>query len=389
MPRKLLAVATVAICIGFPVGAQASPAETATGAQPNGRVSAIALDPANRVVYIGGSFTSVKDRSVSKPRNRLAAIDADTGALLDWAPGANNEVLALALANGTVFIGGNFTSVTGTSGTAAARSRLAAIDAATGTVTDWNPGANKTVNALSASPTRLYVGGAFTTVSGQSRSRLAAFSSGTNPAAPDLDPSWAPAANATVSAVTYALAAAERVYVGGQFTAVNGQPRPYGVALTPDNGDLDQTFESPEYPILDFAADTLGSYGGGAGHGGHLVIWNPDGSIRRTYQTDGDVQAVTAHGGEVVAGGHFGNYCVGDTGAGAPFICDNPLPRKKLMSVDADGEVTNWNPMANKPFGVLSLGADDVTGAVYAGGDFTTINGKPQAHYAQFVPVAP
>ena len=88
----------------------------------------------------------------------------------------NNTVWALAVSNGVVYAGGDFTRVRppgaplGTSETT--RNRLAAFDASTGAlITTFNPNVNGRILDLAASPdgTKLYVVGAFTTVSGQPR----------------------------------------------------------------------------------------------------------------------------------------------------------------------------------------------------------------------------
>ena len=380
------AVAIVVAATALATGAAASPSVGAPPvAQPDGRVSAIAVDAANGVVYIGGSFRHVADRrSGTQTRNRLAALRMTDGSLLPWAPGADNTVEALTLVNGTLYVGGAFSSVTGSgSAVAGSRSRLAAIDATTGAVQSWNPGASATVNALSASSTRLYVGGSFTSIGGADRARLAAFLVGPTSAG-QLDPLWTPKASGPVLGLTYS-PVLQRLYVGGQFTTVNGAARPYGVAVAPDSGAVDPAFISPGYKLYQFAADASGVYAGGGGNGGHLVAWNTDGSLRHEYQTDGGVESVAVFNGEVYAGGHFQNYCLGDTGAGSPYVCSQPLRRMKLMSVDASGTVSAWNPTANSPLGVWSLSVDSA-GTIYAGGDFTKINGQAQAHYAEFPP---
>ena len=49
-------------------------------------------------VYIGGSFTEViTQNGVAVARSRLAAINANTGKLTDWAPQVNRPVSALAV----------------------------------------------------------------------------------------------------------------------------------------------------------------------------------------------------------------------------------------------------------------------------------------------------
>jgi hypothetical protein len=75
----------------------------------------------------------------------------------------NGRVNAVAYLGGTIYLGGSFTAVEGTT-----RNRLAACDAATGNLLSWNPNANGVVRALKVSPagTRVYAGGDFTAVGG-------------------------------------------------------------------------------------------------------------------------------------------------------------------------------------------------------------------------------
>lgn len=140
----------------------------------NGQVRAVATSPDGNTVYIGGDFTKVG----TVTRNRLAAFDASSGALLSWAPSANNPVWALAATAGTVYVGGDFTAVTNpTGGTAVARTYLAALDAATGTVQAWSAtlagsaDVSHTVRAIALSPdrTKVMIGGRFETVNGSGK----------------------------------------------------------------------------------------------------------------------------------------------------------------------------------------------------------------------------
>ncbi|RJK97916.1 LamG-like jellyroll fold domain-containing protein [Vallicoccus soli] len=75
-----------------------------------GRVRAIAVT--DSTVYVGGHFTSVWP---STPRQRLAAYARSTGALLPWAPTADRPVLAMAMApdGSRVVLGGQFDRVNG------------------------------------------------------------------------------------------------------------------------------------------------------------------------------------------------------------------------------------------------------------------------------------
>src|SRR3954471_5272912 len=94
----------------------------------------------------------------------------------------NGTVEAVVVANGVVYAGGNFTQVrppgTAASSTqAVVRNRLAAFNASTGAlITTFDANVNGSVRALAVSPdgSRLYVGGAFTSVRGTTRNRVAA-----------------------------------------------------------------------------------------------------------------------------------------------------------------------------------------------------------------------
>src|SRR4029077_12097947 len=93
---------------------------------------------------------------------------------------ANGAIRAIAETNGVIYLGGDFTELTnGTS--VKARNHIAAIWAANGIPTPWNPNADGVVNALEISPLGdvVYAGGDFTNIGGQSRNRIAALNRAT------------------------------------------------------------------------------------------------------------------------------------------------------------------------------------------------------------------
>jgi hypothetical protein len=190
----------------------------------NGTVRALALS--GTTVYAGGDFTTIGGTA----RNRLAAIGTD-GSLQSWDPNANDIVYALAVSGTTVYAGGQFTSIGGTT-----RNRLAAIDIGgtcltsytSGCRLNWNPNANDTVYALAVSGTTVYAGGFFTSIGGTTRNRLAAIdTNGT------LQP-WNPSANGTVRSLALS---GTTVYAGGDFTIIGGTARNYLAAIG-TNGTL-------------------------------------------------------------------------------------------------------------------------------------------------------
>ena len=87
------------------------------------------------------------------------------------------------------------------------------------------------VAARSPDGSRLYIGGDFTTVDGRVHNRIAAFSTATGALLATFTPSF----NARVKAIA---ATNNVVYVGGSFTSVNGVPRTRLAALAASNGAL-------------------------------------------------------------------------------------------------------------------------------------------------------
>jgi hypothetical protein len=121
----------------------------------------------------------------------------------------------------TVFIAGNFTTAADHNGNVQQRSYLAAEDAVSGTLLRFAPELNGRAFFLAASPDRktLYVGGAFSAVNGEPHSRLVAFdiaSGQVSPVVPNLG------LNGAVKAIA---AVGSDLYIGGAFTTLSGQSR--------------------------------------------------------------------------------------------------------------------------------------------------------------------
>jgi hypothetical protein len=82
----------------------------------------------------------------------------------------NGPVHALAVIGNTVYAGGEFTSVFGTR-----RKSIAAIDAASGKPTAWNPGADGEIRTLLPTPAGLVASGYFTRLGGVAAQGFGAF----------------------------------------------------------------------------------------------------------------------------------------------------------------------------------------------------------------------
>ena len=178
-------------------------------------------------------------------------------------PQINGVAWATVMVNNTAYIGGSFTNARPDGAAAGVntvpRSNLMSFDVATGLLQSFNPTFNGQIRAMTVSPdkTRLYVGGEFTQVNGVARSRIAAFNTATGA----LITNFNPPINYHVRALT---ATNTTVYAGGYFTGVGGNPRSYLAAFTASNGAL-----------LDWAPQATAT---GTGTGVFAIIVNPQGT---------------------------------------------------------------------------------------------------------------
>ena len=265
------------------------------------------LTTANGVIYAGGARYYASE--ATRPASSLVAIDTE-GELLDWDPGIYSDrineggVHAVAVADGVVFAGGDFTSLGGQT-----RNHLAAIDI-DGNLTGWNPDASDRVSALAVADSVVYVAGGGSSIGDQARSGLAAIDADSNVT------DWHPEVDGG-GVITLAVAD-QTVYAGGNFSSVDGQSRNRLAAITAD---------------------------------GTLTEWNP--------QANDTVNALTAGNNRIYAGGAF-NFVAGG------------VPRDHLAAFDLNGSVKSWNPGANNT--VLALTLDDEV--LYASGFFSSVGEK-------------
>lgn len=272
-PRRAVAVVAAFVFLGVAlVGASPVSAATVgdvpkatwgvTSACPSGTGSASdncanvrAVLTIGSVTYIAGDFADLVN-----PANG-ARVHCPNLAALDWtgAPLAgfqchtfNGAVLALAASadGSTVFVGGRFSKV---DGKIYGGMHAAAFDAATGAQrrafnTRINGGV---VRAISVSGSRVYLGGSFTTVAGNPVPPLIAVDAANGA----TDAGFAPTIASVLDSApaVWALAhdaAATRLYVGGHFDTVNGVSRSSIAALSPSTGATDDTFN----PKLSFSS---------------------------------------------------------------------------------------------------------------------------------------
>jgi hypothetical protein len=377
-PRSLLRrLLTVGVAAAVVVGSGALPVH-AVSASPeraplfNGSVYAVAYR--GSTVYVGGSFTSVGWGGRSYDRQRLAAFDASSGALLNWAPAADATVRALAVSGSSVYAGGDFHRISGWR-----RDALARIDATSGAVGSFAHAVAGAPYALAAGNGRLYVGGSFTSIGRTPRRNLAAFSL----AGGGLDRGWRAGADDSVHALALS---GSRVYAGGAFHKINGVTGTLRIAaLSATSGTVFSAFR-PNAPaqVNALATDGNGVYAATGGQGGKVIAYSGGGVARWIRVFDGDTVAIATLGGVVYVGGHFDQACLTDRNGSQGACTDGAVPRVKLAAIDARGGLTPWAPQANGVIGVRALAVDRPQGTIAAGGDFTTINGQNRKRLAFF-----
>lgn len=328
-------------------------------------------------IYVGGSFTSVTWSGKKSVRSDLAAIDAQTGALLPWAPTADGTVLALTAdaTSGTVYAGGDFADIDGTK-----RDSLAGISASTGNLTAFKHSVAGVPRALAVGHGLLYLGGHFSSVDTSARTNLAAFSLTTGA----LSTAWAPTADDVVMSL---LSDTNRIYIGGKFHKINNVSGTAKLAaVSPATAVRDATFK-PSVAVLVYAiaAGPNGVFAAEGGQGGRAIEYSSTGAIQWTFTTDGDIQALAYLNGVLYTGGHYDNACKSASTGVKGFCNDGAIPRVKFAAVDATtGTLTDWNPAGNGVHGVFTMVADASLGTVAAGGEFTALGGASRGRFAQF-----
>jgi hypothetical protein len=132
----------------------------------------------------------------------------------------------------------------------AARSNLMAVSATTGALLPFVANTNGSVNAIASDGRALYIGGDFTMVNGVPRARLAKLNLLTGA----VDPKFAPSTGNIVRDMLYTRG---KVYVVGDFTALTGVARAHAAALDPTTGAVDPQFKAnPDGKVMAIAANT-------------------------------------------------------------------------------------------------------------------------------------
>jgi hypothetical protein len=395
----LLAAAVVliaALVVAAPAFAQNPPATTW---QTNGKVRAITIS--GGVMYIGGVFTSVRPTGASagsaatRTRQNAAAIDVATGKLLRWNPHPNGQVFSIAISGGTAYVGGSFSKIGG-----ANRANLAQVGLGVGTAQSWNPGTNATVDVVRVGPNgNLFIGGQFTRVARQQRTRIASFkpSGRLGTWAPQLGQITGFACPPRCHPVVFSIGFSsnhDSVFFGGHFGLVNGVARNEAAKVPINSGKTTLAFNpniyaaancptcktvetSRVYNIIPKAGRvyTCGGYWkvNGNQQSFNVSAFDPrTGKLQTGFrgEDDGDTVGCAIRKGVMYVGGHFNVAGFGCT----PGALGNCTTRHHVAAFDAaTGHLLSWNPGANSVHGLLVIAPSEH--AVGFGGYFTRIGG--------------
>jgi hypothetical protein len=194
---------------------------------PDNAVRSLAFDASG--LYVGGDFANIGGLA----RNHIAKLSASTGAADSlWNPSADGFVTTLALdANDILYVAGNFTNIGGQP-----RAGIAKLGVNGNADINWNPTIASVESLAIGAGDSLYVSGSFTSIQGQTRTGVARLSQADG----ILDAQWNPILGnsidpfglSTVHAMV--LAPDQSLYIGGAFTSVDGRTRSGFAILEPD-----------------------------------------------------------------------------------------------------------------------------------------------------------
>ena len=236
---------------------------------------------------------------------------------------------------------------------------------------DFDPGAVGAVYALALQPDGMtLVGGSFTQIDGQPRSRIARLNSDGS-----LDDTFDPNADGSVYAI--AVQADGKIVIGGSFSTVGGAPHSHLARLNSD-GTVDGSFtaeaDGAVYAIAvqnDGKIVLGGSFYTAAGSArSRIARLNASGSLDTTFNPGASsyVMALALQpDGKIVVGGWF-TLLGGDA-------------HNRLGRLNADGSLdTSFNPSFDRAVNSLALMP---AGSIVAGGNFTSVNSSPRGGIAK------
>ena len=359
-----------------PVDPLAEPETVAADLLPTVQINGVVWDTVvvGNTVYATGAFTQARPAGAAAgtnetPRGNVLAFNLTTGALItSWAPSLNAQgrTIAASTDGSTIYVGGDFTQVNGTT----TRNRMAAFDATTGALRSFNPNVNANVNDIAVSGDTLYFAGAFTVVSNQLRSRLAAVNASTGALLP-----WAPSVELEAHAIT---APNGPIVVGGKFQTLNdtavkglGAVDPVTGATVPWAANQIIGNYGPDAYISSLSNNGNQVFGTGVTY---LVNNQPtsvtDGNLEATFAADAATGALQWASG--CLGDHYDTYAQGN-------VLYNVSHSHNCSSVGGHPQEEPWTFQRAQAETIYP----DPTGAKIVGGK---LNGLPRAQQLHWLP---
>lgn len=323
--------------------------------------------------YLGGDFTAVG----GLPRSCLAHVRAD-GSVSDWDPDVRNSagpfdypsVGALAICKDRLFVGGWFRTIGGQS-----HRSLGCVDLATGSPLPWNLDLTHllgigNVNSLHTHGTMVFVGGSFDNVGGEERLCLAAIDATAGEVLP-----WQAD---VISGVQSLLSRGNTLFIAGEFEGVAGQLRsmiaaidiPTATLLPFDaraRGIWGRYTAPPRISGLVLSGDTLFVGGSFLEIGGRSLRGLAALDFRTGDALDWDPPAFGPYYEGFNAPGPEHLLLAGDVlYAAGSFEFVNGLSQSRIVALDrATGAVRDWNPRPDLPIEDFAVQGDTIFLAGY------------------------
>ena len=337
--------------------------DTSFDPNPLGTVKALAIQPSDGKIIIGGDFTTVQPIGTTSLVGRAYIARYNTDGSLDttFDPNLNGECAVISiLPNNQILIGGNFTTLAPHEQTTQIDDFYMAELNPDGTVyTAFNPDPNTDVFVITQqSDGKILIGGNFTTLQPNGahtatfRNHIARLN-----ADGSLDTAFDPEANSGVGAIVEL--PDDKILVGGAFTQ-----------FSPGQG-------SATSPVTAVQRD-------------YLARLNSDGTVDTSFNPNPDAAVnsivLASDGASIYVGGDFNAFL-----ATAQAVA---TPRNFIARLNPDGTLDpDFDPFLNSDVGrIVALPNDAVlvsgdfttsqpTGTMVAAGNFTSIGGLPTCNY--------
>ncbi len=310
----------------------------------------IIISDGNLGWYVGGSFNI-------EGITNLVHILGDQTIDRSFKPNPNGEVRALYQEGNLLYVGGSFTQLGGQ-----ARSRIGVINTNSGDITEWNPNPNSTIHSISGFGDHIYVGGDFNVIGNRSAIGFAIINKTSGIYIPSIS------TNASVRGITQD---SSNIYINGFFTGAQGL-RTGSIAL------MGTTSDKPDFnfPIIDGTIIKIISDGNGGWYVGgsfnkegitNLAHIQSDQTIDRSFtpNPNGEVRALYQDGDLLYVGGTFSQ------------IGGQSRSRIGVINITS-GDITEWNPNPNNAIHSISGFGDHI----YVGGDFNMIGNRSAIGFA-------